>query len=142
MNPQLPPSLLGMVQSHHVIVFADHSLPSLYADLVNDSLTEYAYDGDLAGLSYNFSLSSLGVFITLSGYNDKLHVLLQHILEKVKTLEVKPDRLEVMKEQVRSPISFASELLTGMSAPRLNGIGRISSLVKHTAYLTTSLGIL
>src|SRR5882762_10496480 len=128
MNPRLPPSLLGMVRLSTVIVFADHSPSRLYADLVNDSLTEYAYDGDLAGLSYNFSLSSLGVFITLSGYNDKLHVLLQHILERVKTLEVKPDRLEVMKEQVRSSISFTSELLTDMSAPRLNEIGRISSL--------------
>jgi insulysin len=83
---------------------------------VNDSLTEYAYDADLAGLSYNLSLSSLGVFIVLSGYNDKLHVLLQHILKKVKTLQVEPDRLEVIKEQVRSSTLFTNRLLMGMSA--------------------------
>lgn len=73
----------------------------LFADLVTDSLTEFAYDADLAGLSYNFSHQSLGLYVALSGYNDKLHLLLRTVLERAKSLQVNPDRLAVMKDQVR-----------------------------------------
>ncbi len=73
----------------------------LYADLVTDSLTEFAYDADLAGLTYNFSHQSLGLYITLSGYNDKLPLLAKTVVERAKNLKVDPDRLAVMKDQVR-----------------------------------------
>ncbi len=59
----------------------------LYAALVTDALKEYSYDADLAGLTYLFDASSLGFFVTVTGYNDKLHVLL-------------PDRLDVIIEKV------------------------------------------
>lgn len=72
----------------------------LYSDLVNDSLTEFSYDADLAGLSYTFSQHSTGLFISMNGYNDKMQVLVKHILEKVKGLVIDPARLAVMKEQV------------------------------------------
>ena len=67
---------------------------------MTDSLTEFAYDADLAGLAYNFSHQSLGLYVALSGYNDKLHVLAKTVLERAKNLKVDPDRLEVMKDQV------------------------------------------
>ena len=73
----------------------------LFVDLVQDSLTEFAYDADLAGLRYDLGSTTLGLYMSLSGYNDKLHVLAQHVLEKIKNLEIRKDRLEVMKEQVR-----------------------------------------
>jgi len=72
----------------------------LFADLVGDSLTEFSYDADLAGLSYNYSSHSFGTYLLIGGYNDKLPVLLRHIFEKIKGLEVKPERLNVTKEQV------------------------------------------
>jgi insulysin len=74
---------------------------SLYADLVNDALTEYSYDAELAGLTYQFNSHALGIWVTLSGYNDKLHVLAKHVLEKARSLVVNPERLEVMKEQLK-----------------------------------------
>lgn len=79
---------------------SDLSLPRLYSDVVNDSLTEFAYDADLAGLSYNFLQHTTGLFVSMNGYNDKMTVLVQHVLEKVKGLVVNPERLAVMKEQV------------------------------------------
>jgi insulysin len=72
----------------------------LYATLVADALNEYSYDADLAGLTYLFDTSSLGFFVTITGYNDKLHVLLRDVLVKAKDLEVRADRLEVMIEKV------------------------------------------
>ena len=73
---------------------------SLFSDLVNDSLTEYTYDADLAGLAYYLGALSIGVEMSLSGYNDKLPDLTRRIIEAVRNLQVRQDRLEVMKEKV------------------------------------------
>jgi insulysin len=72
----------------------------LYAALVTDALNEYSYDADVAGLIYSFEASSLGFCVPISGYNDKLHVLLRDVLEKAKNLEVRAERLDVMIEKV------------------------------------------
>lgn len=72
---------------------------------MTDALVEYSYDAALAGLSYAIESSSLGFYVTVSGYNDKLHVLLRNVLEKAKSLEVRAERLEVMKEKVRKPFT-------------------------------------
>lgn len=72
----------------------------LYTDLVNDELTEFAYDAGLAGLSYHFSHSTTGLYVYTSGYNDKLPILVKSVLQKARELEAKTDRLAVMKEQV------------------------------------------
>lgn len=69
--------------------------------MVTDALTEYAYDADIAGLSYNFSSTVTGLYMSVTGYNDKLPVLARVILEKVTTLRINPERLAVIKEQVR-----------------------------------------
>ncbi|KAF8163442.1 Metalloenzyme, LuxS/M16 peptidase-like protein [Crassisporium funariophilum] len=76
-------------------------LTRLYTDIVNDSLTEFSYDADLAGLSYNLMPHSTGLFITMNGYNDKMSVLVRHVLEKVKGLVVNPERLSVIKDQTK-----------------------------------------
>ena len=81
--------------------FTEVSKKRLYAELVTDSLTEFSYDADLAGLNYNFGQQNLGVFVTLNGYNDKLRVLAHHVFEKAKTLQVKLDRLNLKKEEMR-----------------------------------------
>lgn len=76
-------------------------LTKLYTALVTDALIEYSYDAALAGLSYSIESSSLGFYVTVSGYNDKLHVLLRDVLEKAKSLEVRAERLEVIKEKIK-----------------------------------------
>ena len=72
----------------------------LFADLVTDSLTEYSYDADLADLTYQFASHNLGLYISLSGYNDKLHVLAKVVFEKARNLEITPERLHVVKNAV------------------------------------------
>lgn len=76
---------------------------------MTDALDEYSYDAGLAGLTYSFEASSLGLYISVSGYNDKLHVLLRDVLEKAKSLEVRADRLEVMIQKV----NYISRLSSG-----------------------------
>ncbi|CAL1705686.1 unnamed protein product [Somion occarium] len=77
------------------------AMTRLFAELVTDSLTEYSYDADLAGLTYSFASHNLGVFVSLNGYNDKLHVLAKDIFEKARTLIVNPERLETKKQELK-----------------------------------------
>lgn len=83
----------------------------LYAALVTDALNEYSYDADLAGLTCSFKTSTLGLSVTISGYNDKLYVLLRDVLVKAKDLVVRADRLDVKIEQVNS-VSTDSRLVS------------------------------
>lgn len=80
-------------------------------DLVRDELTEYSYDAELAGLSYEVTNLAEGISLVIAGYNEKLHVLLRVVLEKIKNLEVKEDRFAVLKEQVRALWDILFEFL-------------------------------
>ncbi|KAG2157510.1 Metalloenzyme, LuxS/M16 peptidase-like protein [Suillus clintonianus] len=77
------------------------TMTRLFADLVNDSLQEFAYDAELAGLVFNSGSHRLGLMITLDGYNDKLPILARRVLETVRNLQVREDRLVVIKEKVK-----------------------------------------
>jgi len=72
----------------------------LSQQLVEDSLSEYSYDADLAGLSYDLDRAPSGLKVTLGGYNDKMHVLLEKLLSTVRDLDVKEDRFKVIKEKL------------------------------------------
>jgi insulysin len=72
----------------------------LYTALVQDSLSEYSYDADIAGLEYSLANDSLGLDIDLYGYNDKMPVLLEKVLVSMRDLEVKEDRFNITKERL------------------------------------------
>lgn len=71
----------------------------LYTDLVRDDLEEYAYDAELAGLQYNVALAGRNIIIDISGYNDKLPVLLQRVVSAMRDLDIRQERFEVVKER-------------------------------------------
>jgi insulysin len=73
----------------------------IYTDLVKDALEEYAYDADLAGLQYSVSYGPKALFLDVSGYNDKLSVLLAQVLKTMRDLEIKEDRFEIVKERLK-----------------------------------------
>lgn len=72
---------------------------TLYRDLVNDALVEYSYDADISGLVYEFSNHNTGLSISVEGYNDKLHVLLEKVLVSIRDLEVREDRFKVILDR-------------------------------------------
>ncbi len=98
------------VPKANLFVYCRNTLPSataennlkarLYTDIVRDALEEYSYDAELAGLDYSVSSHSTGIEIAVSGYNDKLPVLLEKVLITMRDLEVKPDRFEIIKERL------------------------------------------
>lgn len=75
-------------------------LTRLYVRLVDDSLSEYSYDAEIAGLLYNISTPEEGFEISISGYNDKLHVLLKKVLHSMCGPEIKQSRFDVIKERL------------------------------------------
>ncbi|WKT54300.1 Peptidase M16, middle/third domain [Fusarium oxysporum f. sp. vasinfectum] len=67
----------------------------LFLDLVRDALEMYSYDAELAGLQYKVSLDSRGLFLDVTGYNDKLPVLLDQIFTTMRDLDIKKYRLRL-----------------------------------------------
>jgi insulysin len=75
-------------------------LTTLYTSLLEDSLVTYAYHADVAGLSYSLNLTSTGLQLMFRGYNHKLSVLAQKVLEEMRTMRARPDRFALIKEAV------------------------------------------
>jgi insulysin len=69
--------------------------------LLKDSLTEYAYDAEVAGLSYNIENQLEGMLLAMGGYNDKLAVLLEKVIQKMRHFQVDPERFRLLKDQLR-----------------------------------------
>ncbi|PCH40557.1 LuxS/MPP-like metallohydrolase [Wolfiporia cocos MD-104 SS10] len=76
-------------------------LTRLFADLVEDALSELTYDAYLAGLAFSISDHRKGLSISLSGYNDKLPILLKTVMARLVRLEVDPGRLSVIADQAK-----------------------------------------
>ncbi|KAI3336404.1 peptidase M16 inactive domain-containing protein [Xylariaceae sp. AK1471] len=94
-------SLIVSMKNPVVFASAKNSVKTkLFTDLVRDALEEYSYDAELAGLQYNVTLDSRGLFVEVSGYNDKLAVLLEQVLITMRDLVVKDDRFEIIKERL------------------------------------------
>jgi insulysin len=72
----------------------------MFRELVDDALVEYSYDADISGLNYDFSNHLSGLSVTVSGYNDKLHVLLEKVLLQVRDLEVRQDRFDIVHDRM------------------------------------------
>ncbi|KAH7853388.1 hypothetical protein Vadar_001822 [Vaccinium darrowii] len=75
-------------------------LTYIFTHLLVDYLNEYAYDAQIAGLGYSIHVTRSGFQVYVAGYNHKLRILLETIIEKVVKFEVKSDRFYVIKEKI------------------------------------------
>jgi secreted Zn-dependent insulinase-like peptidase len=75
-------------------------LTSLFVRLVNDQLTEFSYDADLAGLSYSLYKHIRGFTVRVSGYDDKQQVLVERIVDALREPTIADDRFEIAKENM------------------------------------------
>ncbi|RDA90676.1 hypothetical protein CP533_4663 [Ophiocordyceps camponoti-saundersi (nom. inval.)] len=72
----------------------------IFTELVRDEFEEYSYDAELAGLQYTVSLDSRGLFLDISGYNDKLPVLLKQVVVTIRDLDIRTERFDIVKERL------------------------------------------
>ncbi|KAF2721146.1 LuxS/MPP-like metallohydrolase [Polychaeton citri CBS 116435] len=77
----------------------NYCMAMLYKELVDDVLSNYSYDAELAGLDYSFMVHSTGLDLTVAGYNDKMPVLLEKVLLSMRDLEIRDDRFEIIKDR-------------------------------------------
>ena len=86
------------------------NMANLYVELLKDSLTEYSYMAELAGLKYSISATNYGLNLSLSGFSDKMHVLLETVVERMASLKIDPQRFNILKESyTRNLINFEAE---------------------------------
>lgn len=86
------------------------NMVNLFIDLLDDALTEYSYEAVLAGLSYRIEPTSYGLNIILKGFNDKMPILLETVIEKMATFKIDPQRFEILRELYqRKLLNFEAE---------------------------------
>lgn len=80
----------------------------MFVECVVDSLVEYSYNAEVAGLKYELKNEKDGLLLSISGYNHKLPLLLQRILERVSTFEPDEKRFPIIKHRVWSVLGRRS----------------------------------
>ncbi|XP_076142122.1 insulin-degrading enzyme isoform X2 [Alosa pseudoharengus] len=82
----------------------------LFLRLLKDDLKEYTYAARLAGLVYGIASGMNAILLSVKGYNDKQHILLKKIVEKMATFEIDEKRFDIIKEAyMRSLNNFRAE---------------------------------
>ncbi|XP_011877957.1 PREDICTED: insulin-degrading enzyme isoform X2 [Vollenhovia emeryi] len=86
------------------------NLTNMFVQLFRDSLNEYAYDAELAGLQWELNNSKYGIALGISGYDDKQRVFLEKIMDRMINFKIDPKRFEILKENyIRNLKNFAAE---------------------------------
>ncbi|XP_072943184.1 insulin-degrading enzyme isoform X2 [Epargyreus clarus] len=86
------------------------NLTSVWVLLLRDQLQQFAYAAELAGLRWSLGNAKYGLSVTIDGYDDKQHVLLEKIVDSIVHFKTDPQRFEIMKEShVRAIRNFEAE---------------------------------
>ncbi|XP_044737581.1 insulin-degrading enzyme [Chrysoperla carnea] len=76
----------------------NYDLTHLFVVLFRDSLNEYAYAAEIAGLKWDLANTKYGMVLAVNGYSSKLHILLERVIGKLVNFEIDPKRFDIMKE--------------------------------------------
>lgn len=71
----------------------------LFVNLLNDSLTEYAFNAQLAGLSYELNGTIYGAKLKVMGFSDKMPIFLRKIMEHLIDFKVDQKKFEMFKDK-------------------------------------------
>jgi insulysin len=99
-------------------------LSKLFCELYSDSITEDVYDASLAELSFSFFYSGEYMCIAAGGFTDKLPVLTETMLDKLKKYEVDPERFAKISDQVSS-VSCVSARESRLIVPAQVVLGKL-----------------
>lgn len=76
------------------------ALTRLYVEMLLDYLTEYTYQAEVAGLSYNIYPHQGGITLHLTGFSGKQEALLSLVIEKARERKFTQNRFELIKKQI------------------------------------------
>ncbi|SCV05946.1 LANO_0H18668g1_1 [Lachancea nothofagi CBS 11611] len=91
---------VSMKLPHTFSSVVNSMLTTLYVDLVNDSLKDLEYDAQVANLHISFRKTNQGLDISLSGYNQKMAILLTRYLEGVSNFKPSEDRFKIFQNKL------------------------------------------
>ncbi|XP_050296511.1 insulin-degrading enzyme [Anthonomus grandis grandis] len=86
------------------------NLTHVFVQLFRDALNEYAYAAELAGLKWELINTKYGLILGIGGYNNKQHILLSKIMERLVNFKIDPKRFNIWKENyIRNLKNFSTE---------------------------------
>ncbi|XP_060526171.1 insulin-degrading enzyme [Cylas formicarius] len=86
------------------------NLTHMFVQLFRDALNEYAYAAELAGLKWELINTKYGLILGIGGYNNKQHILLEKIMDKLTNFKIDPKRFNIWKEHyIRNLKNFSAE---------------------------------
>ncbi|EJD03327.1 LuxS/MPP-like metallohydrolase [Fomitiporia mediterranea MF3/22] len=106
-------------------------LTQLFVELVEDALNEYSYYALLAGLEYSLTGTTHGFTMEISGYNDKLHVLAEKVIDKIKHLEIRKDRMVIIIKRIRRDVENER-----LSSPRERSKSYLGYILEEPEFTT------
>ena len=117
----------------------DIVLLKLLVNAVNESLKEYAYPVQLAGLNYELYPHVRGLTIRISGYDSKQPELLRRIIANLRSLTLETERFADLKETLereldnqsreRPPSQISRRLMNLLLTPRWTAAEQRQALV-------------
>ena len=72
----------------------------VFATLVEEALADTTYDASLAGLDFSVGSDQDGIQVRISGYSQKLPVLLDMVMGKIRNLESDPTTFSSVHDRV------------------------------------------
>ena len=84
------PKLNVMATLHSPHVYAEpesYCCAQLWVSCLNEMTNEFAYMASMAGLSSSVSSSRVGIEVSVSGFNHKLHILMGKVFETIKSFD-------------------------------------------------------
>lgn len=76
-----------------------NAMTTLFSELLQDALIDISYNAEIAMLHFNLITGKEGLVLSFDGYNEKLSVLIQEVLEAMVTFKPQKHRFEVIKEK-------------------------------------------
>lgn len=75
-------------------------LTQLFTTLVEESLSKYTYDASLAGLSFSVGAEPAGLSLMISGYTEKISLLLEVILDRMLDFNVESKLFDLVHDRL------------------------------------------
>ncbi|KAI8912435.1 Metalloenzyme, LuxS/M16 peptidase-like protein [Gorgonomyces haynaldii] len=115
-------------------------LTRLFTELLKDALNEFSYAAELAGLDYSLTNTPEGMVLTLNGFSNKIHLLADQFILKMKQAEFSELQFHRIKERLNksyhnwfleSPASQATYFVTFLLQDTLYHAQRKIQVLEH-----------
>lgn len=91
---------VSMKLAHTYSSVVNSMLATLYVELINDYLKDLEYDAQVASLHISFRKTNQGLDLSLSGYNEKMAILLKRYLEGIANFQPAEDRFKIYQDKL------------------------------------------